>query len=96
MLMASNFFYQMMMMMMWREQLVILQVLELCHCEDGVTGKGIVDRQLKTGVIISDDIPQVNSLEHVDLMKMSLGTAVVISLVQEIDEPVLSLVMEWE
>jgi hypothetical protein len=95
MLMASDFFYQMM-MMMWREQLVILQTLELCHCEDGVTGKGIVDSQHKTGVIISDDIPQVKSLEDVDLMKMSLGTAVVISLVQEIDEPVLSLVMEWE
>jgi hypothetical protein len=94
MLMASDFFYQM--MMIWREQLVILQTLELSHCEDGVTGKGIVDHQLKTGVIISDDIPPVNFLEHVDLMKMSLGTAVVISLVQEIDEPVLSLVMEWE
>jgi hypothetical protein len=91
---ASGFFYQM--MMIWREQLVILQTLELRHCEDGVTGKGIVDHQLKTGLIISDDIPQVTSLEHVDLMKMSLGTVIVISLVQEIDEPVLSLVIEWE
>jgi hypothetical protein len=78
------------------EQLVILQTLELCHCEDGVTGKGIVNHQLETWLIISDDIPQVISLEHVDLMKMSLGTVVVISLVQEIDEPALNLVMEWE
>jgi hypothetical protein len=80
MLKASGFFYQM--MMIWREQLVILQMLELCYCEDGVTGKGIVDRQLKTGLIFSDAIPQVNFLEHVDLMKMSLGTVIVISLVQ--------------
>jgi hypothetical protein len=91
MLKASGFFYQ---MMMWREQLVILQMLEVCHCEGGVTGTRIVNRQLETGLIISDDIPQVNSLEHVDLMKMSLDTVVVISLVQGIDEPVLSLVME--
>jgi hypothetical protein len=94
MLKASVFFYQM--MMIWRGQLVILQMLELCHCEDGVTGKDIVDRQLETGLIISDDIPQVNSLEHVNPMKMSLGTVIVISLVQELDEPVLSLIMEWE
>jgi hypothetical protein len=66
------------------------------HCEDGVTWKGIVDHQLKTGLIINDDIPQVNSVEHMDLMKMSLGRAIVISLAQEIDEPVLSLVMERE
>jgi len=94
MLKASGFFYQM--MRIWREQLVILQTLELCDCEDGVTGKGIVNHELETGLIISGDIPQVNSLEHVDLMKMSLGTVIVISLVQKIDEPALSLVMEWE
>jgi hypothetical protein len=55
MLKASGFFHQM--MMIWREQLVIPQALELCHCEDGVTGKDIVDLQLKTGLIIRDDIP---------------------------------------
>jgi hypothetical protein len=55
-----------------------------------------VDHQLKTGLIISDGIPQVNSLEYVDHMKMSLGTAIIISLTQEIDESVLSLVTEWE
>jgi hypothetical protein len=92
MLKASAFFCKMMM----RGQLVILQMLELCHCEDRATGKGTVDRQFKTGLIISEDIPLVNSLEHVDHMKISLGTATVISLVQEIDELVLSLVMEWE
>jgi hypothetical protein len=97
MLKASASFCQMMMtMMIWRGQLVILQTLELSHCEDGVTGKGTVDDQFKVGLIINEDTPLVKYLKDVGHVKISLGTAVVISLVQETDEPVLNLVMEWE
>jgi hypothetical protein len=82
-------------MMIQKGQLVTLQTLELGHREDRVTGKGTVGHQFETGLIISEDIPLVNFLGHVHHMKISLGTAIVISLVQETDEPVLSLLMEW-
>jgi hypothetical protein len=49
---------------------------------------------MKTGLIPSEDIPQVNSLEGRDHMKRTLGTAIVVSLVQEKDELVPSLYRE--
>jgi hypothetical protein len=51
---------------------------------------------MKIGFIPSEDIPLVNSLEGRDHMKLTLGTAIVVNLVQEKDKLVLSMYHEKE
>jgi hypothetical protein len=60
------------------------------YSEDKVTGKDTVNQWLKIGPFIHVDIPLVISLEGVSHMKITSGTATVISLVQEKDQAVLS------